>query len=91
MIHPIIDEIKEMFREYQTLKNVDVLIFGFDDKYDLIFVYRIVNIMNMVSLESSLYRLSLLSVRMTHNDVETRKLIRVYAYRCADSLQPRLI
>jgi hypothetical protein len=90
MIHPIIDEIKEMFRNYQTLKNVDVHIYGFDDKYKVIFVYRIINIMNMVALESSLYRLSLISVRMKHNGVESSKLIRVYAYKCPDSLPQRL-
>ena len=66
MIHQIIDEIKEMFREYQILKNVDVLIFGFDHKYQAIFVYRIINIMNMVSLESSLYKISFLYVRITN-------------------------
>jgi hypothetical protein len=86
MIHPIIDEIKEMLRDYQTLKNVDVYIIGFDHRYQVIFVYRIVNIMNMVSLESSLYRLSLISVRMNHYGVETRKLIRVYKYRDCNRL-----
>ena len=81
MIHPIIDEIKEMFREYQILKNINVYIVGFDHRYQAIFVYRIVNIMNMVSLESSLYKFSLISVRMNHHGVETRKIIRVYKYR----------
>ena len=80
MIHQIIDEIKEMFREYQILKNVDVLIFGFDHKYQAIFVYRIINIMNMVSLESSLYRLSLITVKMNHRDIETRKVIHLRKY-----------
>ena len=66
MIHPIIDEIKEMLREYRTLKNLDIQIHGFDHKYNSIFVHQIVNIMNMVSLESSLYKISFLYVRITN-------------------------
>ena len=66
MIHQMIDEIKEMLREYQTLKNVDIQIHGYDHKFDIIFVHRIVNIMNMVSLESSLYNINTLYVRITN-------------------------
>ena len=66
MIHPIIDEIKEMLREYRTLKNLDIQIHGFDHKYNSIFVHQIVNIMNMVSLESSLYNINTLYVRITN-------------------------
>ena len=62
----MIDEIKEMLREYQTLKNVDIQIHGYDHKFDIIFVHRIVNIMNMVSLESSLYNINTLYVRITN-------------------------
>ena len=90
MIHKIIDEIKEMLREYKTLKNIDIEVRGYDHKYNTIFAYKIINLMHMVVLDSSLYRLNLLSVRMKHNGVETSKVIHVYAYRCVDSLQPRL-
>jgi hypothetical protein len=66
MIHKIIDELKEMLRDYQTLKNIDIQIHGFDHKYDIIFVHRIVNIMHMVALESTLYKIRSIYVRITN-------------------------